>query len=161
MFKLKKIKVGDKAPDFKLKDKDSKEHSLSDIKTRYIVVYFYPKDNTPGCSIEADLFNKHLKDFAKLDTTIIGISGGDEKSKTKFCKKYELKFVLLSDSDFKVSKSYGCYGEKSFMGRRYMGIFRNTFLLDKDKKIIHIFEKVKPAKHTTELLDFIKNLETK
>ena len=151
-----KLKIGIKAPEFSLKDKDGRFHSLKNIKSKFTIVYFYPKDNTPGCTIEAKTFSNSLREFEKLNTKVIGISGGDEKSKNKFCEKHNLKLILLSDPEFKVSQSYNVYGEKSFMGRKYMGIFRQTFILDKDKKIVKIFEKVKPLKHVKEVLEFLK-----
>lgn len=151
-----KLNIGDKAPEFSLKDKDSKFHSLKEINSNFIVLYFYPKDSTPGCTIEAQQFNKDLSNFKKLNTTIIGISGGDEKSKTKFCEKHNLKLLLLSDPDFKISKEYNVYGEKSFMGKRFLGIFRTTFILDKNHKIIKIYDKVNPQAHSEEVLSFIK-----
>ena len=151
------LKEGEQAPDFSLRDKDSNIHSLSKINSDHVVIYFYPKDSTPGCTIEAQEFSKDIEEFNKLNTTIIGISGGDEKSKTKFCEKHDLKILLLSDSDFSVSNNYGVYGEKSFMGRKYMGISRWTFVLNKDHKIIKIYDKVKPAEHSQEVLEFIRN----
>ena len=151
------LKEREQAPDFSLRDKDSNIHSLSEINSDYVLVYFYPKDSTPGCTIEAQEFSKDIEEFNKLNTTIIGISGGDEKSKTKFCEKHDLKILLLSDSDFSVSNNYGVYGEKSFMGRKYMGISRWTFVLNKDHKIIKIYDKVKPAEHSQEVLEFIRN----
>ena len=150
------LKVGDKAPEFRLKDKDGKVHQLETNK--YTVVYFYPKDDTPGCTIEAKEFTKDLKEFEKLGIEVIGISGGDEKSKTKFCNKYHLKITLLSDTDFSVSTKYGVYGEKSFMGKKYLGISRTTFVLDKNNKIIKIFGNVKPEGHSKEILEFIQSL---
>ena len=152
------MNLEDKAPDFSLKDKDGKNHSLKDIKSKYTVVYFYPRDSTPGCTIEATEFNKYLNHFKRLETTIIGISGGDEKSKTKFCDTHNLKFALLSDTDYKISNKYGVYGEKSFMGKKFMGISRITFVLDKNKKIIKIYDKIKPLIHSNEVLEFIKSL---
>jgi peroxiredoxin Q/BCP len=148
-------KTGTKAIDFSLKDKDGKAHSLKDIKSDFIVLYFYPKDNTPGCTIEANGFNKDLDKYKKLKTAVIGISGGDEKSKTKFCEKNKLTILLLSDTDFSVSKKYGVYGEKSFMGHKYLGISRTTFILDKDRKIIKIYEKVNPISHSKEVIAFL------
>jgi len=156
-----KLKIGDKAQEFSLKDKDSKLHSLKDVKSSFIVLYFYPKDSTPGCTIEAHQFNKDLPNFKKLNTVIIGISGGDEKSKTKFCEKHNLKLLLLSDSDFKVSKKYNVYGEKSFMGKKFLGISRTTFILDKNHKIINIYNKVNPQSNSEEVLSFIKQKEAK
>jgi len=148
-----------KAPSFKLKNKDGKVISLNNIKSDYIVVYFYPKDNTSGCTIEAKMFSKDLNKFKKINTEIIGISGGDEKTKTRFVEKNNLKINLLSDPEFKVSTKYGVYGEKKMMGRTYMGIKRTTFILDKNKKIIKIFNKVKPLIHSKEVYDFIVNLK--
>jgi len=147
-----------KAPDFSLNDKENKIYNLSEINTKYLVLYFYPKDNTPGCTIEAKEFSDNLNEFEKINARIIGISGGDNDSKGKFCDKYGLKVLLLSDPDFKVSSEYGVYGEKQFMGRKFMGISRTTFVLDKDKKIIKVYEKVKAIGHADEVLDFIKNL---
>ncbi len=152
------MKEGDLAPDFSLKDKDGKEHNLSKIKTKYKVIYFYPKDNTPGCTIESKEFSDALPEFQKLNAQVIGISGGDDKSKEKFCTKYNLKLLLLSDTDFSVSKAYKVYGEKKFMGRKYLGIFRTTFILDKNNKIIKVFEKVSPLGHAKELINFVREL---
>ena len=151
------VKVGEQAPDFSLRDKGGEIHSLNEVNSDYVIVYFYPKDNTPGCTIEAKDFSRDIGEFKKLNTTIIGISGGDEKSKTKFCEKEDLKILLLSDSDFSVSNNYGVYGEKTFMGRKYMGISRWTFVLNKEHKIIKIYDKVKPGIHSEEVLEFIKN----
>lgn len=145
------------AVNFKLKDKNGKDYSLDSFTSDYIVLYFYPKDSTPGCTTEAIEFTKNLEEFKKLNTTIIGISGGDEKTKQKFCEKNNLKILLLSDSDFSISKKYGVYGEKSFMGRKFMGIKRTTFLLDKNKNIIKVYENVKPLGHSEEILDFLEN----
>lgn len=150
------ITEGKKAPKIKLKDKEGIVYSLSDFTEKYIVIFFYPKDDTPGCTIETKEFSKNLAKFAKENIKVIGISGGDEKTKQKFCDKYNLKVLLLSDTDFKVADSYGVYGEKQFMGKKYMGISRTTFILDEDRKIIKVFEAVKPEGHTAEVLEFIK-----
>ncbi|MEK6881714.1 MAG: thioredoxin-dependent thiol peroxidase [Nanoarchaeota archaeon] len=152
------MKEGMKAPDFELKDKDGKKIKLGDIKNNYIIVYFYPKDNTPGCSIEANEFNDFSEKFNELDTVIIGISGGDEKSKKIFCEKYKLKITLLSDPNFLISKKYGAYGKKHFMGREYDGIFRNTYILDKEKNIIKIYNNVKAKNHAQEVFELIQDL---
>lgn len=155
-------KIGDNAPEISLKDGDGKVHSIRDSGSTYIVLYFYPKDDTPGCTIEANMFNKKLDQLKKLKVEVIGISGGDENSKKKFCEKYGLKFTLLSDKDFSVCKKYGTYGEKSFMGRKYFGISRITYILhrhylskSKDYKIEKIFEKVEPENHAEEVYKFI------
>ena len=151
------IKKGEKAPDFFLKDKDGKAHRLKNVKAEYVVLYFYPKDNTPGCTIEAQLFNRDLKEYDRLNAKIIGISGGDEKSKTRFCNDHGLNILLLSDTDFKIAEKYGVYGEKSFIGNKYMGISRVTFILDKNKNVIKVFTDVKPLVHSKEVLEFLKS----
>ena len=130
------MEEGKKASNFSLKDKDGKAHSLNWENTKYTVLYFYPKDNTPGCVMEAKEFNKDLNKFKEIGASIIGIGGGNETSKSKFVSKHKLKLLLLSDPDFKVSTKYGVYGEKAFMGKKYMGISRVTFVLDQDKKIM-------------------------
>ena len=150
------IKQDSKAPAFKLKDKEGKQWSLSDIKTDFVVLYFYPKDNTPGCTLEARDFNSDIPKYKKASATVIGISGGDEKTKTKFCEKHGLKILLLSDPDGSVGKKYGAYGKKKFMGREYMGFMRYTFLLNKKRKIIHVWDKVKPFGHSKEVFEKIK-----
>jgi len=152
------IKVGNVAPPFKLLDKDGREHSLNTIASKFTVVYFYPKDNTPGCTIEAQEFSAGLASLKKLGASVIGISGGDAKSKGKFCDAYDLTVTLVSDPDFKIAAKYDSYGEKVFMGRKYKGILRNTFLLDGNKKILHIFRNVTPKGHVQELKDALGNL---
>lgn len=132
-----------------------KAFSLKDLRGKFTLIYFYPKDDTPGCTIEAKGFNSALSKFAKLKTKVVGISGGDEKSKTKFCKKYGLKFTLLSDPEFKVAKAFGSFGPKVFMGRKYQGIFRNTYLLNEKQEVVKVFESVKPDTHPEEVLAFI------
>lgn len=146
---------GKKAPNFTLKDKDGVAHSLSDITAKHICLFFYPKDNTPGCTIEAKEFTAQHTQFKKTDCAVIGISGGDEKSKAKFCEKNDLDVLLLSDSDFKTSKAYKSYGEKQFMGRTYNGIFRKTFILGADRTVVKVFDEVKPEGHASEVLEFL------
>jgi len=152
------LKEGMNAPDFGLKDMHGDVFELDALNTDYSVVYFYPKDDTPGCTIEANEFSSVLDDFKKLGVSVIGISGGDEKSKKKFCEKNELRVTLLSDPEFKTCKNYKAYGEKKFMGRTYDGIFRITYILDKDRKIIRVYEKVKAGGHAKEVLEFIMEL---
>lgn len=152
----KELKLGDVGPDFSLKDKDAEVHRLKEIDSDYVVLYFYPKDNTPGCTTEATEFNSKLRSFNSVGATVIGISGGDEKSKQKFCDKHGLKILLLSDPDFTVSGRYNSYGEKKFMGRTFDGIHRKTFVLNHDKRIVKIYPKVKAAGHAAEVLEFIK-----
>jgi len=155
------LKVGQLAPRFSLKDKDGKAHSLDTAKVEYTVLYFYPKDSTPGCTLEAQEFSHHMDKFTSRNVRVVGVSGGDEKSKAKFCAKYSLKVPLVSDTNFKVAKSYGAYGMKNFMGRSFQGIFRKTFLVDKAGKIARIFDTVKPEGHAEEVLAAIDELSKK
>jgi peroxiredoxin Q/BCP len=153
------LKVGQTAPRFSLKDKDGKTHQLNAAKADYTVLYFYPKDDTPGCTLEAKEFSSAMKDFMARNVAVVGVSGGNEKTKASFCKKYKLSVPLVSDTDFKVAKSYGAFGKKSFMGRTFEGIFRKTFLLDKKGKIARIFGSVKPEGHAEEVLKAIDELK--
>jgi thioredoxin-dependent peroxiredoxin len=146
-----------KAPEFKLTDMNGKSHSLKDFNTKNTVVYFYPKDDTDGCTIEALEFTSTLNELKNLGATVVGISGGDDKSKKAFCEKHKLNVLLLSDPDFSVATKYGVYGEKTMMGKKYMGINRTTFILDKDKKVIKVFEKVEPKGHAQQVIDFVKS----
>ena len=146
-----------KAPDFELTDKNGEVHSLKDITADFTIVYFYPKDDTPGCTTEAKEFTADLNAFKKVNAVVVGISGGDEKSKTKFVSKYGLKILLLSDPDFSVCTKYGVYGEKTFVGKKYMGMNRTTFVLDKGREIVKVFENVKSGGHSKEVLEFLKS----
>ena len=149
------LKTGQKAPSFDLKDKNGKNHTLKDLMGEYTVIFFYPKDDTPGCTIESKGFSKALNKFRKLNISVVGISGGDEKTKTKFCKKHGIKTLLLSDTDFKIAKKYSSYGDKVFMGRKYKGILRKTFILNSAQKVVKIFDKVTPESHPKEVLDYL------
>ncbi len=152
------LKVGQSAPGFSLKDKDGKTHQLNAAKADYTVLYFYPKDDTPGCTLEAKEFSSAMKDFKARNVAVVGVSGGNEETKASFCKKHKLSVPLVSDPGFKVAKSYGAFGKKSFMGRTFEGVFRKTFLLDKKGKIAHIFGAVKPEGHADEVLKAIDDL---
>lgn len=151
--------VGKKAPDFTLTDRNGEQYSLKSFKERFVVLYFYPKDDTPGCTVESKEFSDALKKFAKLDAAVVGISGGTDRTKAKFCEKHELKLLLLSDPDFSLAQAYGAYGEKTFMGRKYNGIMRETFILDESRKIVKKFENVKPAGHAEEVLAAVQELQ--
>jgi len=151
------LKPGQQAPEFALKDKDGVQHSLKNISSDFTIIYFYPKDDTPGCTIEAQLFSAHLSEFRRLNTTVIGISGGDEDSKRKFCEKHDLKVLLLSDPDFWVCKKYGVYGKKSFIGKSFMGILRTTFILNNKHMIIKVFENVLPKDHVRDVISFLQS----
>jgi peroxiredoxin Q/BCP len=149
------VKLGQSAPNFKLKDTYGKEHSLKDYKGKKIILYFYPKDSTTGCTIEACEFRDGYKLFEDRGAVILGVSMDDEKSHKKFVDKHNLPFILLADVNGEVCGKYGVYGEKSFMGKKYMGIYRTTFLIDEKGKILRIFENVRPAGHAKEILNLL------
>ncbi len=146
------LNEGSKAPDFSLKGSDGKEHGLSDFKGKDVILYFYPKDDTPGCTIEAKEFNKSLDEIEKKGAVVIGVSNDDLESHERFRKKYGLEFLLLSDPEFKVIKLYDSYGDKGVFG---MGTLRRTFIIGKDGTISKIFNKVKPLGHSGEVLSCI------
>jgi peroxiredoxin Q/BCP len=147
------IEIGQKAPDFSLRDQDGNSHKLSDYKGKPVVLYFYPKDDTPGCTKEACSFRDNFAQFRTVGIEILGVSIDDEKSHSKFQQKYNLPFTLLSDPDKKVVEKYGVWVEKINYGKKYWGIARKTFLIDKDGKITYIFDKVKPDEHAQEVLE--------
>ncbi len=147
------LKVGDKAPDFTLNDKDGNKVSLKDFKGKKLVLYFYPKDNTSGCTKEACDFRDNLKSFSKLNAEVIGISADSEKTHTSFTEKYNLNFRLLSDPDKDAIQKYDVWKEKSMYGKKYMGIERTTYLIDEKGKIKKIFNKVKVDDHISEVLN--------
>ena len=147
------IKENTKAPSFKLLSTSNYEYSLKDSLGKYVVIYFYPKDDTPGCSIEALDFNKLLPKFKRLNCDVFGISKDSLKSHDKFKDKYKIKFDLLSDQDLKILKKYKVWAKKKFMGREFMGILRTTFLIDTKGKIIKIWENVKVKDHAKEVLN--------
>ncbi len=147
-----------KAPNFKLPSTSKANYILKDSIGKYIVIYFYPKDDTPGCSIETNDFNKLLFKFKKLNCDIYGISKDNLKSHDKFRDKFKIKFDLLADEELKVIKKYNVWGKKKFMGREFMGIIRTTFLIDKKGKIIKIWKNVKVKDHAKEVLETLINL---
>lgn len=146
------IEVGKKAPLFTLKDQNGKSHKLSDYKDSFVLIYFYPKDDTPGCTKEACSIRDNFPSFKKLGITVFGISADSEKSHKKFEEKYALPFTLLSDPDHSVAESFGAWGKKKFMGREYDGIFRVSFLIGKDGKVVKVYDNVKPDQHAEEVL---------
>ena len=150
------IKENTKAPVFKLPSTNKKNYSLKDSIGKYVVIYFYPKDDTPGCTIETNDFNKLLSKFKKLECEVFGISKDNLKSHDKFRDKYNIKFDLLSDEKIDVLKKYKVWAKKKFMGREFMGIVRTTFLIDKKGKIIKIWENVKAKDHAIEVLETLK-----
>ena len=152
------IKEKNLAPAFKLPSTNKKEFSLKDSLGNFVVLYFYPKDDTPGCTIETNDFNKLLPKFKKLNCEILGISKDNLKSHDKFRDKYKIKFDLLADEEIKVLKKYEVWGKKKFMGREFMGIIRSTFLIDKKGKIIKIWNNVKVKDHAKEVLETLQNI---
>ena len=147
------LKEGTAAPAFKTTDANGESVSLKDFRGQKVVLYFYPKDDTPGCTKEACSFRDSFSKFKKKGINLLGVSPDSESSHKKFATKYKLPFTLLADKDHSISDAYGVYGEKKFMGRTYMGVRRTTFLIDEKGKIRKIFEKVKPEEHASEVLE--------
>jgi len=146
------LKEGGKAPEFAVPDQDGNVVRLKDLRGKKVVLYFYPKDDTPGCTKEACAFRDAWGKFKRRGIEVLGVSLDSEKSHQKFINKYDLPFRLLADTDRKLSESYGTYGEKKFMGRTYMGNNRMTFLIDEKGKLKKVFSKVKPEDHAEEVL---------
>ena len=152
------LKINTKAPTLNLSSTSGNSYSLKDSTGKYVILYFYPKDDTPGCTIETNDFNKLLTKFKKLNCDVFGISKDDIKSHNKFKKKYKIKFDLLADDEIKIVKSYKVWTKKKFMGREFMGVIRGTFLIDPKGKIVKIWSNVKVKDHAKELLDTLKNI---
>lgn len=152
------LQIGDLAPDFCLPDASGTMVKLADLRGQWVVLYFYPRDNTPGCTKEACSFRDAYTDYQTQAVVVIGISTDDAKSHTKFAQKFDLPFTLLSDQDGQVATAYDSYGLKKFMGKEYMGISRNTFLIDPAGKIQQIYRKVKPDDHAAEVLSDLAKL---
>ncbi len=150
------ISEGDKVPKFEIADSNGNNVKSSDFLGKKHVIYFYPKDFTPGCTTEADEFSKEYKKFKKAGIEILGISKDDVDSHKKFCEKMKIPYILLSDTEIKVAKQFGVWGKKNFMGKEYMGIIRSTFLVDEKGKIFKAYPKVKAAGHAKQVLqDFV------
>ncbi len=147
------LKPGDKAPELKGTDQDGKPVSLSDYKGKKLILYFYPKDNTPGCTKEACNLRDNFKPLQKQGFEVLGVSTDGEKSHRKFIDKYDLPFRLLADPDKKVVNDYGVWGLKKFMGREYDGTHRTTFVIDEKGKIEHVIDKVKTKDHAQQIFD--------
>lgn len=152
------VEEGKKAPALKLKNQDGKTVSLNDFKDQNIVLYFYPKDNTSGCTKEACNFRDEFPKFGKLDAVILGVSPDSVESHKKFAEKYNLPFDLLSDEKKELVQKYDVWKEKNMYGRKYMGVVRSTFVIDKNKKVRKIFSKVKVADHNKEVMEAIKEI---
>lgn len=150
------LAAGEIAPDFRLTDTDGRVLTLSDQRGKKVVLYFYPKDDTPGCTKEACSFKSHYRKFEKENVVVFGISPDDQKSHEKFSKKYHLSFPLLSDTGHKVAEQYGAWGKKKMYGKEYDGILRSTFIIDEHGKIAHVFDKVKVDTHAEDVLAILK-----
>lgn len=153
------IQVGAKAPAVTLDTDNGESLKLSSLKGKNVVLYFYPKSDTPGCTTEACEFRDHHADFTGVDAVIIGVSPDAVKSQAKFKTKFDLPFTLLADADHAVAEAFGVWVEKSMYGKKYMGVERTTFLIGKDQKIKRIFAKVKPKGHAAEVLGALKEIE--
>ena len=147
------LKVGDLAPDFCSRTQTGEAFSLSDIKGQPTILYFYPKDNTSGCTLEAKSLRDGKEELQRRGYRIVGVSPDSEKSHQNFCAKHELNFTLLSDQDHSVCEAFGVWAEKSMYGRKYMGVLRKTFLIDAEGVITHIFDKVKTAEHYQQIIN--------
>ena len=155
------LKINSKAPSFIVPSTTNNKYSLKDSIGKYVVLYFYPKDDTPGCTIETNDFNRLLSQFKKLNCEVFGISKDSIKSHIKFKDKYKIKFDLLADEEIKVLKKYKVWGKKKFMGREFMGIIRSTYLIDKKGKILKVWENVKVKDHAKEVLKTLQNIVKK
>jgi thioredoxin-dependent peroxiredoxin len=146
------LEVGDRAPDFSILDGDGNQITLTGLRGKTVVLYFYPRDNTPGCTKEACGFRDRYADFQANNIVILGVSTDDAKKHTKFTQKYDLPFPLLCDTDAELSTAYGVYGLKKFMGKEFMGINRTTFVIDPNGQIAKIYRKVKAEPHPADVL---------
>lgn len=153
------VKEGDKPINFDFQDKQGKIFHLSDlIGERKVVIYFYPKDFTPGCTIEAEEFSRDYNQYRTENIEIIGISPDSDESHSKFREKMKIPYMLTSDPQNNIAKKYGVYGLKNFMGKEYYGVNRSTFLIDKGGKIVKIYDKVKPKGHSKEVLEYFRSI---
>jgi thioredoxin-dependent peroxiredoxin len=147
------------APKFTLNSTGNNKYSLKDSQGKYVILYFYPKDDTPGCTIETNDFNKLLTKFKRFNCEVYGISKDNINSHNKFKEKYKIKFDLLADDEIKIVKSYKVWAKKKFMGREFMGVVRSTFLIDPKGKIVKIWDNVKVKDHAQEVLDNLKHIQ--
>jgi len=143
---------GSPAPAFSLPDQAGMTHALSDYAGKWVLLYFYPKDDTPGCTLEACQIRDQFQDFGSIGAVVLGVSTDSVASHAKFAKKYDLPFTLLADTNKEVVGKYGVFGEKKFMGRTYMGTMRTSFLIRPDGTIAKVYEKVKPETHAAEVI---------
>ena len=155
------LKINSKAPSFDAPATSIEKYSLKDSIGKYVILYFYPKDDTPGCTIETNDFNKLLPKFKKLDCEIYGVSKDSLKSHHKFRNKYKIKFDLIADEEIKVLKKYKVWGKKKFMGREFMGVIRSTYLIDKKGNILKAWNNVRVKDHAIEVLETLRNIINK
>jgi peroxiredoxin Q/BCP len=155
------LKIGERAPDFTLSDQKGTQHTLSAYRGNWVLIYFYPKDDTPGCTKEACAFRDTFPEFETLKMPVFGISTDSVKSHEKFAVKYQLPFTLLADEQKEVVQLYGVWGKKKFMGKEYDGTHRMSFLIDPEGKIAKIYDKVKPEGHAEEVLSDVRALPEK
>jgi len=153
------LKINTKAPTFNLNSTNGETYSLKDSIGKYVVLYFYPKDDTLGCTIETNNFNNLLTKFKKFNCEVYGISKDDLKSHNKFKEKYKIKFDLLADDKLNIVKSYKVWAKKKFMGKEFMGVIRSTFLINPKSKIVRTWYNVKVKDHAQEVLDTLKNIQ--
>lgn len=153
-----KLKQGDTAPNFSLPDQDGKTHALKDYRGQWVLLYFYPKDMTPGCTVEACKLRDNYPDFEKIDAVVFGVSADSVARHKKMVEKHNLPFSLLADEEKEMLKAYGVWAKKKMFGREYMGILRNSYLVDPKGKIAKVYEKVKPAVHAKEVLHDLAEL---
>jgi len=147
------LKTGDKAPAFEAKDQNGELVKLTDLSGKKVILYFYPKDLTPGCTAESCNLRDHYTELKNNGFEVVGVSADDEKKHRKFIEKYDLPFTLLADTDKKVCEAYGVWGEKKFMGRTFLGIKRVTYVIDEKGFILHVLEKVKTETHAEQMLE--------
>ena len=155
-----KLSVGDRAPDFCLPNQNDQEVCLRDLSGKWVVLYFYPKDNTSGCTREAVDFTSHIENFEEMGAVVIGISPDSTKSHRSFIEKKELKLQLLSDGKHEVLEKYGVWQLKKMYGKEYMGVVRSTFLLNPNGKVAHVWRKVRVKGHVDEVLETLKKLKS-
>ncbi len=153
------LKLGQRAPEFALQDQDGKQVSLKDLNGKWVVLYAYPKDSTPGCTIEAVDFTKYKKEFEKLGAVILGISPDSKESHCRFIEKKELKITLLSDPEHKVLQAYNAWGMKRLFLKRYEGVIRSTFIISPEGNLAHFWSKVSANGHAEEVLAKLKELK--
>ena len=151
------VEEGKPAPEFELTSDSGETVKLSDLRGKQVVLYFYPKDDTPGCTTQACGIRDVYGEFEQTGAVVLGVSPDDERSHVKFKEKYDLPFTLLADEDHRVSEEYGVWGEKSYMGKKYMGVERSTFVIDEDGNVKRVMRKVKPNTHADDVLETLRS----